>query len=63
MDTSEKEEETLPQEAPEDHETMPESDEATEQEESLSEDEVEDNQQETVSDGEGEYCTESDADL
>ena len=42
---------------------MPESDEVTEQEESLSEEEVEDNQQETVSDGEGEYCTESDADL
>ena len=55
-DTSEEEEETLPQEAPEDHETIPESDEVTEQEKSLSEEEVEDNQQEAVSDEEGEYC-------
>ena len=62
-DTSEEEEERLPQEAPDDHETMPESDEVTEQEESLSEEEIADNQQESVSDEEGEYFTESDADL
>ena len=63
MDTSEEEQKTLPQEALDDHETMPESDEATEQEKSLSEEEVEDNQQESVSDEEGEYCMEFDADL
>ena len=37
--------------------------EVTEQEKSLSEEEIADNQQESVSDGEGEYSTESDADL
>ena len=42
---------------------MTESDEVTEQEESLSEEEIEDNQQASVSDEEGEYWTESDADL
>ena len=60
---SEEDEETLPQEALEDHWAIPNSGEVTEQEESLSEEEVEDNQQESVSDEEGEYCTESDADL
>ena len=62
-DTSEEEEETLPLEAPEDHETIPESDKVTEQEESLSEEEIDDNQQGSVSDEEGEHCSESDADL